>query len=65
MVGPHAEFKEAEFLKQMGDEMEKLGAKRPTLRVEVIDELRQTGLGKMITIQALPPEPQRQNHTGE
>lgn len=59
VLRPHAEFKEAEFLKRMGDEIEKLGATRPTLKVEVIDELRRTRLGKMITIQALPREQDR------
>lgn len=53
VLRPHAEFKEAEFLKRMGDELEKLGAKRPRLKVQVVDELRRTRLGKMITIQAL------------
>ena len=56
VLGPQAEFKEDEFLKRMGDELEKLAAKRPTLKVEVVDELRRTKLGKMITIQALPKE---------
>ena len=56
VLRPHAEFKEAEFLKRMGDEFEKLGAKRPALKVEVVDELRRTKLGKMITIQALPSD---------
>lgn len=56
IVRPHAEFKEGEFLKRMGDEIEKLGAKQPTLKVESVDELRRTKLGKMITIQALPRE---------
>ena len=59
VLGPHAEFKEAEFLKRMADELEKLGAKRPTLKVEVVDELRRTKLGKLITIQALPKEQDR------
>lgn len=56
VLRPHAEFTEAEFLKRIGEEIEKLGAKRPTLKVEVVDELRRTELGKMITIQALPRE---------
>ena len=56
VLRPHPEFNEAEFLKQMGDELEKLGAKRLALRVEVVDELRRTKLGKLITIQALPRE---------
>ena len=59
VLRPHAEFREAEFLKRMGDELEKLGAKRPTLRVEVVDELRRTKLGKLITIQALSREQNR------
>jgi phenylacetate-CoA ligase len=59
VLRPHAEFREAEFLKQMGDELEKVGAKRPALKVEVVDELRRTKLGKLITIQALPREPHR------
>ena len=59
VLRPHTRFKEAEFLKRMGDEIEKLGAKRPTLKVEVGDELRRTKLGKMITIQALPREQNR------
>lgn len=53
LLRPHPEFEEAEFLERMGSEIEKLGAKRPTLNVEVIDELRRTKLGKLITIQAL------------
>ena len=61
VLGPHAEFKEPEFLKRMGDEIEKLGAKRPTLTVEVVDELRRTKLGKMITIQALPEKTESVN----
>ena len=56
VLRPHAEFKEAEFLKRMGNEIEKLGGNRPTLKVELVDELRRTRLGKMITIQALPRE---------
>lgn len=70
VLGPHAEFKEPAFLQRMGDEIEKLGAKRPTLKVEVVDELRRTKLGKMITVQALPktesvndsPPDQHSNH---
>lgn len=54
VLGPHAEFNEAEFLNGIGDEIEKLGAKRPALKVELVDELRRTKLGKLITIQALP-----------
>lgn len=57
VLRPHAEFREAEFLNRMGDE--KLGAKRPVLRVEVVDELRRTRLGKLITIQALSSEQNR------
>lgn len=56
VLGPHAEFKETEFLKQVGDEIENLGAQRPALSVEVVEELRRTQLGKMITIQALSPD---------
>ena len=59
VLRPHAEFKEAELLNRMGDDIEKLGANRPMLRVEVVDELRRTRLGKMITIQALPGEQNR------
>lgn len=58
VLGPHDDFREAEFLKRVGDEIEKLGAKRPALKVEVVDELRRTKLGKIITIQALPREQQ-------
>ena len=56
VLRPQPEFNEAKFLKQMGDELEKLGAKLPALNVEIVDELRRTKLGKMITIQALPRE---------
>jgi phenylacetate-CoA ligase len=56
VLGPHAEFEEAEFLKRVGDALEKLGAKRPTLTVEIIDDLRRTELGKLITIQGLSRE---------
>ena len=65
VLGPHAEFKGADLIERIGEEMEKLGAKRPALRVEVVEELRQTGLGKMITIQALPRERVRRTQTGE
>ena len=54
VLRPHSGFEEPEFLRQIGDEIEKLGAKRPRLKVERIDELRRTKLGKLITIQALP-----------
>ena len=56
VLRPHAEFKEAEFLQRIGGEIEKLGAKRPTLKVESVNELRRTKLGKLITIQALPKQ---------
>ena len=59
VLRPHADFEEPEFLRRIGDEIEKLGAKRPKLRVERIDELRRTKLGKLITIQALPREQDR------
>jgi phenylacetate-CoA ligase len=59
VLRPHAEFKEAEFLKRIGNEIEKLGAKRPSMKVEVVDQLRRTKLGKTITIQALPREQHR------
>jgi len=36
-----------------------IGAKWPMLTGEVIDELRRTKLGKLITIQALPREGSR------
>jgi len=52
ILRPRAEFKEAAFLQRIGDEIEKLGAKRPTLKVEAVNELRRTKLGKLITIQA-------------
>lgn len=42
VLGPHAEFEEAEFLQGVGDALEKFGAKRPTLTVEIIDDLRRT-----------------------
>lgn len=54
ILGPHPEFKEAEFLKNMSVEFVKRGAKPPTLKVEYITELRRTKVGKLITIQALP-----------
>lgn len=56
VLRPHAEFKEGEFLQRIGGEIEKLGAKRPTLKVESVNELRRTKLGKLITIQALPKQ---------
>lgn len=59
ILRPRAEFKEAAFLQRIGDEIEKLGAKRPTLKVESVNELRRTKLGKLITIRALPREEHR------
>lgn len=54
ILGPHPEFKEAEFLKRMSTDFVKQGAKPPILKVEYITELRRTKVGKLITIQALP-----------
>lgn len=53
ILGPHPEFKEAEFLKQMNTEFVKQGAKPLILKIEYITELRRTKVGKLITIQAL------------
>jgi phenylacetate-coenzyme A ligase PaaK-like adenylate-forming protein len=53
ILGPHPEFKEAGFLKEMAAEFEKRGASTPVLKVEYITELRRTKVGKLITIQAL------------
>lgn len=53
ILGPHPEFKEAEFLKKMEAEFTKRGGKQPVLKVEYITELRRTKVGKLITIQAL------------
>lgn len=38
----------------MGDEIQTLGAKGPTLKVEVVDELRRTKPRDMITIETQP-----------
>ena len=57
VLRPHDDFNEAEFLQRIGDEIEKLGAKRPPLKVESIDEVRRAKLGRLITIQALGREP--------
>lgn len=54
ILNPHPEFKEADFLKRIGTEIEKQGAKLPTLKVEYITELRRTKVGKVISIKALP-----------
>lgn len=54
VLRPRADFDEEAFVRRIGHEIEKLGAKRPKLRVERIDELRRTKLGKLITVQALP-----------
>jgi len=53
ILGPHPEFKEAEFLKQMNAEFVKRGTKSIVLKVEYITELRRTKVGKLITIQAM------------
>ncbi len=53
ILGPHPEFREAEFLKRMNAEFVKQGAKSPILKIEYITELRRTKVGKLITIQAL------------
>lgn len=54
ILGPHPEFKEAEFLKKMRTIFVKHGARPPVLKVEYITELRRTKVGKLVTIQALP-----------
>lgn len=54
ILGPHPEFKEADFLERIGDELLKQGVKLPTLKVEYIDELSRTPVGKAISIKALP-----------
>lgn len=54
ILGPHPAFKEADFLKRIGEEIVKQGAKLPTLKAEYIKELRRTKVGKVISIQALP-----------
>lgn len=54
ILGPHAEFDESAFLKRMGEELTRRGAKAPKLRVEYVTELRRTKIGKQVTIQALP-----------
>ncbi|ASZ09596.1 phenylacetate--CoA ligase family protein [Chitinophaga pendula] len=53
ILGPHKDFKEADFLKHIVDEIVKHGAKPPSVKVEYIKELKKTKLGKTITIQAL------------
>lgn len=53
ILGPHQDFKEADFLKHITEELVKQGAKSPTVKVEYIKELKKTKLGKTITIQAL------------
>ncbi len=53
ILGPHSDFNEQEFLKRMAAELMKQGVKAPTLKVELITELRRTKVGKLITIQAL------------
>lgn len=54
ILEPHPEFKEADFLKRIGNEITKQGAKPPVLKVEYITEVRRTKVGKVISIQALP-----------
>lgn len=50
----HSNFNEADFLKQMYSELKKQGAEPPSLRIEYINELRRTPVGKVISIKALP-----------
>lgn len=57
ILRPHSTFNELEFVKRITGELEKQGAKTPTVKVERIDELRRTKVGKVITIQALPRKP--------
>lgn len=54
ILRPSPDFSEANFLKRIADEMERQGAKSPTLKVEYISELQRTTVGKVITIKALP-----------
>lgn len=54
ILEPHSTFKEADFLKHITGELEKQGAKPPSVKVEYIQELRRTKVGKVITIQSLP-----------
>lgn len=56
ILGPHKNFKEADFLKHITEELVKQGAKLPSVKVEYIKELKKTKLGKTITIQALKKE---------
>lgn len=53
ILGPHSDFKEADFLEHITEELVKQGAKGPAVKVEYIKELKKTKLGKTITIQAL------------
>lgn len=53
ILRPHESFKEHEFLTRMTEELTKQGAKLPSLKVEYIQELRRTKVGKVVTIQAL------------
>ncbi len=57
ILRPHSTFNESEFVKRITGELETQGAKTPTVKVERIDELRRTKVGKVITIQALPRKP--------
>lgn len=59
ILNPHPDFNEADFLKRIGEEIVKQGAKLPSLKNEYIKELRRTPVGKVITIQALPRKQDR------
>lgn len=52
ILGRQPAFKEEEFLAQMREALAKQGAKPPSLKVEYIQELRRTKIGKIITIEA-------------
>jgi len=53
ILRPHSTFNELAFAKRSTGELERQGAKTPMVKVERIEELRRTRVGKVITIQAL------------
>lgn len=53
VLRPHSAFNESEFVQRITGELEKQGAKTPMVKVECIEELRRTKVGKVITIQAM------------
>lgn len=53
ILRPHPDFSESDFLKRITEELVKQGAKPPSVKVEYIEELRRTPLGKVINIQSL------------